>query len=180
MKKQYDYNLGMEREALLRTIGRVIPMLIKDWNSRKQLDASDIGNIRQFSYEMTMIALLLFVVKPLLVEAADDDRDNWVKNFLALLVTRTGFEYGNQYNPLDLLNTITSVSSIFDIMNPFTNLISFSEMWEVLVNNKKIKYGAYKSDTKLERWLWKMTPFKNVKEIQDPATKRKYYEQLYK
>lgn len=180
MKKQYDYNLGMEREALLRTISRVVPMLIKDWNSRKQLDASDIGNIRQFSYEMTMIALLSFVVKPLLVEAADDDRDNWVKNFLALLVTRTGFEYGNQYNPLDLLNTITSVSSIFDIMNPFTNLISFSEMWEVLVNNKKVKYGAYKGDTKLERWLWKMTPFKNVKEIQDPAIKRKYYEQLYK
>ena len=53
-------------------------------------------------------------------------------------------------------------------------------MWEVLVNNKKIKYGAYKGDTKLERWLWKMTPFKNVKEIQDPAIKRKYYEQLYK
>lgn len=65
-------------------------------------------------------------------------------------------------------------------MNPFTNLISFSEMWEVLVNNKKVKYGAYKGDTKLERWLWKMTPFKNVKEIQDPAIKRKYYEQLYK
>lgn len=180
MKKQYDYNTGMVREATLRTITRVIPMLIKDWNSRKQLDASDIGNIKQFSYEMAMIALLGFVVKPLLVQAADDDKDNWVMNFLALLVTRTNFEYSNQYNPLDLLNTFTTVSSILDILNPFTNVLSVSEMIDMFKSKKKIKYGPYKGDTKVERWLWKMTPFKNIKEIQDPAIKRKYYEQLYK
>ena len=180
MKKQYDYNTGMVREALLRTITRVVPMLIKDWNSRKQLDASDIGNIRQFSYEMTMIGLLSFVVKPLLVQAADDDKDDWVMNFLALLVTRANFEYSNQYNPLDLLNTVTSVSSIFDILNPFTNILSVNEIIDMIKNKKKIKYGPYKGDTRIERWLWKMTPFKNIKEIQDPAIKRKYYEQLYK
>ena len=180
MKKQYDYSTGMVREATLRTIGRIIPMLIKDWNSRKQLDASDIGNIRQFSYEMSMIGLLMFVIKPLLIEAADDDKDDWVMNFLALLVTRTGFEYSNQYNPLDLLNTLTSVSSIFDILNPFTNILSFQEMISMFKDNKKIKYGPYKGDTKVERWLWKMTPLKNIKEIQDPTIKRKYYEQLYK
>lgn len=180
MKKQYDYDTGMVREATLRTIGRVIPLLIKDWSNRKQLDSSDIGNIRQFSYEMAMISLLTFVIKPLLVGAADDDKDDWVINFLALLVTRTGFEYSNQYNPLDLINTLTSVSSIFDIMNPFTNILSIGEMINMFKDNKKIKYGPYKGDTKVERWLWKMTPFKNIKEIQDPAIKRKYYEQLYK
>lgn len=155
----------MVREATLRTITRVIPMLIKDWNSRKQLDASDIGNIKHFSYEMAMIALLDFVVKPLLVQAADDDKDDWVMNFLALLVTRTNFEYSNQYNPLDLLNTFTTVSSILDILNPFTNVLSVSEMIDMFKSKKKIKYGPYKGDTKVERWLWKMTPFKNIKEI---------------
>lgn len=179
MKKQYDYDTGMVREATLRTIGRVIPMLLKDWSSRKQLDSSDIGNLKQFGYEMTMISLLAFVVKPLLVEMANDDKDDWAINFLALLVTRTGFEYSNQYNPLDLLNTLTSVSSIFDIMNPFTNILSIHEMVSMFKDNKAIKYGPYKGDTKVERWLWKMTPFKNIKEIQDPAIKRKYYEQLY-
>lgn len=180
MKKQYDYNMGMEREALYKTVKRVIPLLIKDFNARKQLDASDIGNLRQFTYEMTMISLLLFAIKPLLVHYADKDKDDWALNFLALLVTRSSFEYSNQYNPLDLFNTITSVSSIFDILNPFTNIISLKEMSSMFKNNKKIKYGPYKGDTKVERWLWKMTPFKNIKELQDPALKRKYYEQLYK
>lgn len=179
MKKQYDYDLGMKREALYRTVGRVIPMLIRDWNSRKSLDSSDIGNLKQFGFEMSTIMLLSMVIKPLLIQAADDDKDSWVINFLALLVTRTGFEYSNQYNPLDLLNTLTSVSPITSIINPFTNIMSASEMAEMFSNNKTIKYGPYKGDTKLERWLWKMTPFKNIKEIQDPALKRKYYEQLY-
>lgn len=179
MKKQYDYDLGMKREALYRTVGRVIPMLIRDWNSRKSLDSSDIGNLKQFGFEMSTIMLLSIVIKPLLIQAADDDKDSWIINFLALLVTRTGFEYSNQYNPLDLLNTLTSVSPITSIINPFTNIMSVSEMTEMFSNNKTIKYGPYKGDTKLERWLWKMTPFKNIKEIQDPALKRKYYEQLY-
>lgn len=180
MKKQYDYNMGMEREALYRTVYRVIPLLLRDFNARKQLDASDIGNLKQFSYEMTIISLLLFAVKPLLVHYADKDKDDWAINFLALLVTRSSFEYSNQYNPLDLLNTITSVSSIFDILNPFTNILSIQEAVSMFKDNKKIKYGPYKGNTKVERWLWKMTPFKNIKEIQDPALKRKYYEQLYK
>ena len=179
MKKQYDYDLGMKREALYRTVGRVIPMLVRDWNSRKSLDSSDIGNLKQFGFEMSTIMLLSMIIKPLLVQAADDDKDDWIINFLALLVTRTGFEYSNQYNPLDLLNTLTSVSSLINIVNPFTNIISWNEMYNMISNNKPIKYGPYKGDTKLERWLWKMTPFKNIKEIQDPALKRKYYEQLY-
>lgn len=180
MKKQYDYNLGMEREALYRTVARITPLLLKDWSARKQLDSSDIGNLKQFGYELSMITLISFVIKPLLVSAADDDRDDWVLNFLALLITRSGFEYSNQYNPLDLLNTVTSVSSIFDIINPFTNIISINEMIAMFSDSKRIKYGPYKESTKLQRWLWKMTPFKNIKEIQDPALKRKYYEQMYK
>ena len=180
MKKQYDYDTGMVREALYRTIARVTPMLIRDWSSRKQLGASDIGNIRQFTFEITMISLLLFAVKPLLTQAADDDKNNWAKNFLALLVTRGSFEYSNQYNLLDLLNNITSVSSIFDLISPFTNILSLPQLYDAITDDKVIKYGPYKDDTKLERWLWKMTPLKNIKEIQDPALKRKYYEQLYK
>lgn len=179
MKKQYDYDLGMKREALYRTVCRVIPMLVRDWNSRKSLDSSDIGNLKQFCFEMPTIMLLSMIIKPLLVQAADDDKDDWIINFLALLVTRTGFEYSNQYNPLDLLNTLTSVSSLINIVNPFTNIISWNEMYNMISNNKPIKYGPYKGYTKLERWLWKMTPFKNIIEIQDPALKRKYYEQLY-
>ena len=57
--------------------------------------------------------------------------------------------------------------------------MSLNEMYNMFNDNKRIKYGPYKGDTKVERWLWKMTPFKNIKEIQDPALKRKYYEQLY-
>lgn len=180
MKKQYDYNTGMTREALYRTLFRVIPMLIKDWNTRKQLDSSDIGNLKQVGYELSMIVMLQMVLKPILVDMADDDKDDWVINFLALLVTRSGFEYANQYNAIDLLNTLTSVSSITDILKPFTNLVLPFNSIPILFNDKKIKYGAYEGSTQFERMLWKMTPFKNIKEIQDPAMKRKYYEQLYK
>lgn len=180
MKKQYDYNLGMKREALYRTVYRVVPLLLKDWSARKQLDSSDIGNLKQFTFELTLISLINFALKPLIVDAADDDKDNWAINFLALLITRSGFEYSNQYNPLDLLNTLTSVSSIFDILNPFTGILSINEMISMFTSDKRIKYGPYKDSTPVERWLWKMTPFKNIKEIQDPALKRKYYEQMYK
>ena len=41
---------------------------------------------------------------------------------------------------------------------------------------KEITRGAYKGMTQFERSLWKMTPFKNVMELNDIPSKRRYYE----
>lgn len=179
MKKHYDYNTGTTREALYRTPLRVAKMLIKDWGQKKQilesLDASDRANLRQIMTELP----LLFVVYPLISMAlsaeADDDKDNWLKQLCALLVVRSKFEAGAPYNVLDIINTVKSPSAIFSMTDNISTVINYPIY---LFNNgdKVSKYGPYKGWTKLEKSLLKLTPFKNVWELQDPAIKRRYFQ----
>lgn len=42
--------------------------------------------------------------------------------------------------------------------------------------NKVISRGAYKGDTQLEKAFWQSTPFKNVIELNDIPSKRRYYD----
>lgn len=179
MKKHYDYNTGTTREALYRTPLRVAKMLIKDWGQKKQilesLDASDKANLRQIMTELP----LLFVAYPLISMAlsaeADDDKDNWLKQLCALLVVRSKFEAGAPYNVLDIINTVKSPSAIFSMTDNISTVINYPIY---LFNNgdKVSKYGPYKGWTKLEKSLLKLTPFKNVWELQDPAIKRRYFQ----
>ena len=179
MKKHYDYNTGTTREALYRTPYRVAKMLLKDWGQKKQilesLDASDRANLKQIMTELP----LLFVAYPLISTAlsaeADDDKDNWLKQLCALLVVRSKFEAGAPYNVLDIINTVKSPSAIFSMTDNISTVINYPIY---LFNNgdKVSKYGPYKGWTKLEKSLLKLTPFKNVWELQDPAIKRRYFQ----
>lgn len=186
MKKQFDYQTGMVREAEYRAIIRLSGLLLKDIKNKeginewyKRLDNTDKGNLRQFAYEFSLLVLLNGLVIPAIKASADDDKKNWLKNFAALLFTKSTGEFTNMYNPYDLYRTLKSVSSLPDILNPFTNIISLQTVKDLASGDKKIKYGVYKGKTRTERALWKMLPTKNIYELQDPAAKRKYYEQMY-
>ena len=106
---------------------------------------------------------------------ADDDKDNWLKQLCALLVVRSKFEAGASYNVLDIVNTVKSPSAIFSMTDNISTVINYPIY---LFNNgdKVSKYGPYKGWTKLEKSLLKLTPFKNVWELQDPAIKRRYFQ----
>ena len=47
---------------------------------------------------------------------------------------------------------------------------------EVSKYNKRITRGAYRGKTQLERNVWKITPFKNLIELNDIPSKRRYYD----
>ena len=186
MKKQYDYQTNLVREAEYKAIARLTGLLLKDINNRKHiidwyksLDYTDKGNIRQFGYEITLLILLNSIAIPAIKAAADEDKDKWFLNYLALLSTKSTGEFTNLYNPYDLYRTLKSVSALPDLLNPITNIVDWQTIKDIFKPNDRIKYGVYKGKTRTQRSLIKMTPFKNIYELQDPAAKRKYYEQMY-
>lgn len=190
MKKSYDYNTQMIREGEYRAVARLGKLLLKDANNRKhmikwykQLDSTDRGNIKAFSYEIAMLLILNYALVPLTIDAADEDRDDWWLQFAALLAVKSAGEQTNMYNPLDLFRTISSVSSIFNIVNPFTNLFDWHTLEDIFSDwgeDRTIKYGVYKGMTPTERNLIKTIPgAKSIYELTDPRLKRKYYEQMY-
>ncbi|NCB80576.1 MAG: hypothetical protein EOM41_11730 [Bacilli bacterium] len=169
----------MVREAQYRAVGRLAWGLLTDKVHMSDLDSSDKGALKRVGYETTLLALLNFILLPMLITGADEDKDDWWLNFLALLATKSVAEQTNLYNPMDLYRTVNSVSSLFDIINPFIQIVSVRTIKDLFSGDELIRYGAYKRMTKTERALIKMTPFKNLFELKDPRLKRKYYQQMY-
>lgn len=97
---------------------------------------------------------------------------------------RTAFESRSKYTINDIYNTIkspTPLSTLLDnlgnivneTISPITNFFSLTNSRE---RDKRITRGAYKNLTPLERSLIKSTPFKNLIELNDLPSKRRYYE----
>lgn len=179
MKKHYDYNTDTTREALYRTPLRVASLLFKDMNVKKNwresLDESDRGNLRQVGAELVLIAVVYPLLAQAMSNAADDDKDNWLKQLCALLAVRSKFEAGAPYNVLDIVNTVKTPSAIFGMTDNFTTILNYPI--DLIHNGNKVsKYGPYKGWNKFEKALLKLTPFKNVWELQDPSIKRRYFQ----
>lgn len=195
MKRQWDYTTQREVEALWQTPLRLFAKLYQDGLNIKALrtffhdifhsdDVVTRANMRRIAYELSMV----FLIQPMLVSAvksmADKDkRDKW-KNFFAYVLLRTAFEDRSQLTLADAYGTIKSPSAstglidnfnnlVMETISPLTSLMSLSDARD---RDKRITRGAYKHMTPFERALIKCTPFKNIIELNDLPSKRRYYE----
>lgn len=195
MALQYDYQMRKYREALFLSLSRVAKEAIEvdDGIIRhiKKSYKNDIAfreNIRKLFFEIGMWIILSQIIRPIVTSSADDDKKNIIKQMLAFIIERTTFETLAPYNVLDMFNTLKSVSAI---MSYVQNMQSFAaNIYNILEKNvyslfsdeppytKIVNKGAYKGMTDIQRDMIKLTPFKNVIELQDIQSKRNYYRRM--
>lgn len=140
--------------------------------------------MRKLLFEVTMVLVVYPLITRTVTEAADRDKKNIILNLFAFVMLRTAFESRSKYTIDDIYNTIkspTPLSTLLDnfgnivneTISPITNMFSLTNARE---RDKRITRGAYKNMTPLERSLLKSTPFKNIIELNDLPSKRRYYE----
>lgn len=140
--------------------------------------------MRKLIFELTMILTIYPLITKATTEEADRDKKNKIKNMFAYIMLRTAFESRSKYTIDDIYSTIkspTPLSTLLDnlgnvvneTISPITNIFSLTNTRE---RDKRITRGAYKYITPLERSLIKSTPFKNIIELNDLPSKRRYYE----
>lgn len=95
---------------------------------------------------------------------------------------RTCFETKAPYNISDVYSTIKTPTPLYSMLDNYGDLFAFpmkslvQTMMDDPNKEKVITRGAYKGYKKWERSFWKTTPLKNVIELNDIPSKRKYYE----
>lgn len=197
MDRQYDYQSQREVEALLKTPITVFQRIWRDNSGlaiasellktilfEKNLSSSvEKYNLRRLKLDILTVGIIYPILRDMIRQSADDDKKDWWKNALALIASKTTFENGAPYNLVDVYNTIKSPTPLFSLLGNVGTEVAypFYLATSILLNqqleeNEIIKRGPYKNMRKIQRVLWKTTPFKNIIELKDVASKRRYYE----
>ena len=187
--RQWDYSSQRYKEALFRVPFSIISAIRRDtrnislWQKYMQNSTYDQRRvIRQLSLELIGVHILHFFLMPIAKAWADDDKDNILKQLLAFALVRTDFETMMSSTPWaiqDAISTIKTPFPIYSYYDNFSGLISTVPAWvHNLINNEdeKIDRGAYKGFSPTFKFGMKITPFKNIWELQDIPSKRRYYE----
>lgn len=187
--RQWDYSSQRYKEALFRVPFSIISAIRRDtrnislWQKYMQNSTYDQRRaIRQLSLELIGVHILHFFLMPIAKAWADDDKDNILKQLLAFALVRTDFETMMSSTPWaiqDAISTIKTPFPIYSYYDNFSGLISTIPIWvHNLINNEdeKIDRGAYKGFSPTFKYGMKITPFKNIWELQDIPSKRRYYE----
>lgn len=197
MDRQWDYQTQREVEAILKTPFRVFSQTWKDYNGvelltilLKQLffnqgfsSELDRTNIKKLKIEAILCMGLYPLIRNALKEDADKDKRNKLINFFAYVMARTAFETTAPYNLVDIYSTIKTPTPLYSLLDNVGSVITYP--FDLLMSNmqdkknkkgKIITRGAYRGKTQLERDLWKTTPFKNIIELNDIPSKRRYYD----
>ena len=196
MSKQWDYTSQRYVEGLLRTPLRVFSEIYKDkkgidilTTSFNQLvlnkgiqDELTRTNLKKLKVELSLILAMWPFIAYITGQAADDDKRNKLLNLFAYVMARTSFESGAPYKLTDVYSTIKTPTPLYSLIDNFGAIVSYPiEQFYGLFTDKKdknkvISRGAYKGDTQLEKAFWQSTPFKNVIELNDIPSKRRYYD----
>lgn len=197
MDRQWDYQTQREVEAILAT---PLKVFAKTWKDKQGIDLFntllnqvflnrgfsnelDRTNIKKLKIEAALCLVLYPLIRDALKEDADKDKKNKLLNFFAYVMARTAFETTAPYNLVDIYGTIKTPTPLYSLLDNVGSVISYP--LDILVSNtrdeknkktKIITRGAYRGKTQLERDLWKTTPFKNIIELQDIPSKRRYYD----
>lgn len=187
--RQWDYSSQRYKEALFRVPFSIVSAIRRDtrnislWQKYMQNSTYDQRRvIRQLSLELIGVHILHFFLMPIAKAWADDDKDNILKQLLAFALVRTDFETMMSSTPWaiqDAISTIKTPFPIYSYYDNFSGLISTVPAWvHNLINNEdeKIDRGAYKGFSPTFKFGMKITPFKNIWELQDIPSKRRYYE----
>ena len=183
-KRHYDYSTGMWQEAQYRGAFNYlwrhyidrnkINTLKEMYKNYDELDDFERRLAKRVLYETAFSLVGLFIISSFAKAEADDDEDNWLKNFIALISVRTAVESRSNLLPVETVNMFNSPTAAWGIIEHFGKALNtmFNEP------NKIVDRGAYKGKTRFERSLIKITPFRSIYELRDPRSKLEYYDNL--
>ena len=183
-KRHYDYSTGMWQEAQYRGAFNYIwrhyidrnkiNTLKEMYKNYDELDDFERRLAKRVLYETAFSLVGLFIISSFAKAEADDDEDNWLKNFIALISVRTAVESRSNLLPVETVNMFNSPTAAWGIIEHFGKALNtmFNEP------NKIVDRGAYKGKTQFERSLIKITPFRSIYELKDPRSKLEYYDNL--
>ena len=183
-KRHYDYSTGMWQEAQYRGAFNYfwrhyidrdkINTLKEMYKNYDELDDFEKRLAKRVLYETAFSLVGLFIISAFAKAEADDDKDNWLKNFSALIAVRTAVESRSNLLPVETVNMFNSPTAAWGIIEHFGRALNtmFKEP------NKIVDRGAYKGKTRFERSLIKITPFRSIYELKDPRSKLEYYDNL--
>lgn len=197
MDRQWDYQTQREVEAILKTPLRVFAQTWKDKSGADLITTVlkqtflnkgfsselDRTNIKKLKIEAALCMCLYPLIRNILKEEADKDKRNILLNLFAYVMARTAFETTAPYNLVDIYSTIKTPTPLYSLLDNVGSVISYP--YDLILSNirgekskqgKMITRGAYRGKTQLERNIWKITPFKNLIELNDIPSKRRYYD----
>ena len=147
-----------------------------------------INSVETYNMKKIVSQLFLTLVYSVLVSAwlrpsADDDEDNWLKQYINYIIDAVVFDERSEYNPLDVINKIKSPSAIFgpidiatgtlDLINPF--------MFDKIYSDETVQKGAYEDMYLWEKRIYKAIPgVRGVIESRDIRTKQQYLDSQIK
>lgn len=187
--RQWDYSTGRYKEALFRVPFNIMGAMYRDsrnlslkkkymqnstWEQRKA--------VKQLGVEIALLTLLHNFIAPMAKAWADDDKDNVIKQLIAFCLVRTDVETFMSTTPWaaeDAIKTIKTPFPVYSYYDNFSGLVSTipQSIYGLITNdNKVIDRGAYEDYSKTFKYIMKLTPIKNLWELQDIPSKRRYYE----
>ena len=183
-KRNYDYSTGMWQEAQYRGAfnylwrhlidKKKIDTLKEMYRNYDELDDFERRLAKRVLYELAFSLVGLFVISSFARYEADEDEDDWFKNFMALISVRTAVESRSNLLPVETVSMFNSPTAAWGIIEHFGRALRtmFDDPGE------EIKRGPYKGNTRFERSLIKITPFRSIYELKDPRSKLEYYDNL--
>ena len=185
---------------------RVFGKSLKGQIATTLVDPINRRAVKRVIIEVAIYNAILSPLVTMLLNMADDDKDDKLLQLLAYIAISSRWEIFNAYRTGDIISNIksaTALTSVWDALNTFSDnvnsILPEGALWSVLSNfwgeqgtditnnnedtwNEIVERGTYEGWTKGERSLFKFTAFKNMYEqLENAYAKRKYMQnQIYR
>lgn len=180
-KPQFNIVTGMFQDAQFHAAWKAIQTylskeklnqlreLYKD--NFEEVDEYNKAMLRRITTEIVFAYILSFIITTVLRSLADDDKDDFFKNEIALIGARAGIELRSNIIPVEAINMFGNPSAAWSTLEYFYELTTapFDDPME------KVIKGPYKGMYRYQRSLIKASPFRSIYEAQDPRSKLQYY-----
>lgn len=187
----WDYNTQRYREGLLKAPITLIQGIYRDKRNlsfvhkfKDQLTYDRKVLLKQLIVENMILSSLAYIIYPMIVHWAEKDDDDWRKRLIQFILMRTIQESKIAMTYWALPDVLNNIKSPFPIMSLFDNfqgmLGNIPNIYSIIdssnTDSNKVKKGAYKGWDKSLRSAFKLTPLKNLWELQDIKSKMRYYQ----
>lgn len=183
-KRQFNYSTGLWSEGQFRAAANYlwrhyadkskIDTLKEMYNNYETLDEFERSALKRSTYEVLFSTVGMYLLSAYFKSEADDDKDNWWKQMIALWMLRTAIESRSNLLPIEAANMFTSPTAAWSVVQAFGNVTEamFQDPTE------KLSRGPYQGVSRFNRSLIKLTPYRSVYELKDPRSKLEYYDNM--
>lgn len=164
----------------LANVAKFVPFI--SYRGQK-INSVEAYNVKKIISQLSLVAIYAILSAVWLKPAADDDKDNWLKQYINYIVSAVVFDERSEYNPLDVVNKIKSPSAVF---GPIETIISLGDLinpfrFDEVYSDDVIQKGHYEDMYIWQKNLLKSVPgVRGVIESRDMRTKQQYLDSQIK